>query len=174
MLRGYICSDRRKKLLLTLLLAFFIVHCSDNDDQRQFEREAMRAPDGITETDGSGALTGDQDPDDWRIAPFFQGLVEIDPAFPNPVMTNENVEIHIEITGIESVMGIEAVWIDEPYFHILDEVEQAPLPPGLTVLRFPASRMGTTTNPESALGLKRVLIFDRNRNIISYGDIRVE
>jgi len=163
------------KILFTLIVALFLVQCSDNDDQREFERQAMQSPQGITETDASGALTGENDPDDWRVAPYFQGLVVVDPAFPNPVLTNENVEIHILITGERSVMGLEAyVLLEGEGFRQLDFNDQAPLPAGLSIVRFQAGRLGETPNPESALGLNRVLLFDRNGDIITFGDILVE
>jgi len=163
------------KILLSILVLLFLVQCSDNDDQREFERQAMQTSEGITETDASGALTGEHDPDDWRVAPYFQGLVVVDPAFPNPVLTNENVEIHILITGQRSVMGLEAyVLHDGEGFRQLDFIDQAPLPAGLSVIRFQAGRLGQTPNPESALGMNRVLVFDRNGDIITYGDILVE
>lgn len=171
-LRGRFCNANRTWLSLSLILSVFLVQCSGSDDQREFEREAMQESNEITETDGSGALAGEHDPDDWRIAPFFQGLVDIDPAFPNPVLTNEDVFIHVEIPGVASVSRLEAlVRFEDGWFGELEVVDD---PSTLTVLRFSAIRLGRNQNPESALGLKRILIFDGNGNIISYGDIRVE
>ncbi len=66
------------------MLVLLGVSCGQDDDQREFEQEAFQLPDGITETEGNGSIIS-EDPDDWRTSPFFQGLVFVDPAFPNPV-----------------------------------------------------------------------------------------
>lgn len=158
------------------MLPVFLVSCSGSDDQREFEQQALSTPSGFTETDASGAVTGDVDPDDWRIAPFFQGLVEIQPAYPNPVQTTENVNIEITITGVEAVRGLDImVWFDGGHVQSVYQDPGNPLNPGLIVARFSALDLSRFDNGgEGARGLRRVLIFDGNDNLISYGDIKVE
>lgn len=68
------------RLSIIILLAAFgsilLTACGQDDDQRDFENEAFSLPEGFTETDGSGQIVDEnEDPDDWRTAPFFQGLV---------------------------------------------------------------------------------------------------
>jgi hypothetical protein len=163
-------------LFFLLMMPVFLLSCSGSDDQREFERQALSTPSGFTETDASGAVTGTVDPDDWRIAPFFQGLVEIQPAFPNPVQTTENVTIEITITGVEAVRGLDVVaWFEGGHVRSVYQDPSNPLNFGLKSVRFSAlelSRFGT--DGDEARGLRRVLIFDGNDNLISYGDIKVE
>ncbi len=158
------------------MLPVFLVSCSGSDDQREFERQALSPASGFTETDASGALTGNVDPDDWRISPFFQGLVEIQPAFPNPVQTTENVTIEITVTGVEAVRGLNImVWFEGGHVPSVYQDPSNPLQPGLIVARFSALELSRFGNGgDGARGLKRVLIFDGNDNLISYGDIKVE
>lgn len=169
-------QKRNPVLLICCFLAFLLVAgCGQNRDQRDFENQAFRSPDGFTQTNANGQVV-DEDPDDWRIAPFFQGLVEVRPAYPNPVQTTGQISIDVEVTGIESVSGLRVI-----VFHHIEEViepifidQRAPLPPGLTVVPINPVELGRFNNVESALGLHRVIVTDGNENIITYGDIMVE
>lgn len=161
------------RLLLLILVCPVMANCSGNEDQRDFEREALSTPSGYTQTDGSGAVTGQTDSNDWRVAPFFQGLVEIRPAYPNPVQTTENVSIDIVVTGVESVNGYEVVvWFETGSIKTVHGF--TPLHPGENRATISAIELGMVNTPESAVGLKRVLIFDGRDNLISYGDILVQ
>lgn len=156
-----------------LLLSIFLASCSGSDDQREFEREAFRAPSDITETNGSGETTGNEDPDDWRTAPFFQGLVEVLPAYPNPVQSTQDVRIDIFISGIESqISGLTAdVWFDDGRHQHLDSIDQNLVSTGTYTLNFHVSLLGQVAHNPS--GLKRIVIRDHDNNVISYGDIEV-
>lgn len=167
---------RRLHLLTCCILVFILIAgCGQNRDQRDFENQAFNTPDGFTQTNASGQVE-EEDPDDWRIAPFFQGMVEVRPAYPNPVQTTGQISIDVEITGIESVSGLRVI-----VFHHVEEVvepifvdQRAPLPPGLTVVPINPVELGRFNNVESALGLHRVIVMDGSENIITYGDIMVE
>ncbi len=162
--------------LLALILA--AASCTGSDDQREFEEQAFLAPEGYTETDASGNLIdgGEFDPDDWRVAPFFQGLIEVDPAFPNPVLTTDQVTLQVLITGVESIngLGIYAWFHETGGIRPIDLISQSPVPPGLHTFRFQAAELSRFDDVESARGLKRLLLLDNNENVISYGDILVE
>lgn len=162
--------------LLILLTTAFFLSCSSSDEQREFERQAMQPPSGYTQTDASGSITGSIDRDDWRIAPYFQGLIDIKPAFPNPAITTESINLEITVTGIESVSGLQIRVIHEG--GLLNEIYRentSPLNPGLMVIHFsPLDLSRFQNDSDGARGLKRILIFDGNNNLISYGDIMVE
>jgi hypothetical protein len=162
--------------ILIFLLTALLFSCSGSDDQREFERQAMQQPSGFTHTDASGAVTGSVDRDDWRIAPFFQGLVEIEPAYPNPVLTTEQIRLEITVTGIESVRGLQiSAILDGGYYQPIYTDHTSPLNPGLKVVQFsPLDLSRFDDDSDGARGLKRILIFDGNNNLISYGDIMVE
>ena len=168
-------KSRSTLLLFIILFAAIIFGCSSSDEQREFERQAMQQPSGFTQTDASGEVTGPIDRDDWRIAPFFEGLVSsIEPAYPNPVQSTERVYIELNIY-LQSVNGIQVFAIDngnilpDPIFEDLN-VELGMQ----TIITFPANLLGRFDTVENITGLKRVLIFDGSNNLISYGDIMVE
>lgn len=160
-----------------LLILLTITGCGQNDDQREFEREAFAPPSGITETDGSGEITG-EDPDDWRIAPFYQGLVSDVRVFPNPVTVSDQLTIEISISGLDAVAGLSiAVLLEDAVnaqFRILYNSLESPLPPGLTTATINPVRLGRFNTIESARGDHRIIIFDQQDNVISYGDVRVQ
>src|SRR5699024_7446876 len=79
-----------------------VLGCSVNKAQGDFHQQALAAPSGITETDVHGQLleNGKQDETDWRTAPEFTGLLQVEsPAFPNPVDQSELIKINLFIRG---------------------------------------------------------------------------
>lgn len=165
------------RLILIIMLSLVSFSCGQDDDQREFEQEAFQLPEGITETEGDGDIIK-EDPDDWRTSPFYQGLVFVNPAFPNPVSIADKLSIEIEVSGIDAVSGLTvAVLIDNAAnaeFRSLYTVSQNPLPPGLTSIPINPVELGRFNSPESARGIHRLIIYDNQQNIISYGDVRVE
>ena len=160
-----------------ILLIFILAGCGQDDEQREFEQEAFQLPEGITETEGNGTIIS-EDPDDWRTSPFFQGLIFVEPAFPNPVSTSDQLSLEIEVSGIDAVSGLTvAVLIDDAAnagFRTLYTNSQSPYPTGLTSIPINPIELGRFNTPESARGLHRLIIFDNRQNIISYGDVLVE
>lgn len=172
----YLLFKLRYPFVVIFLIAPMLSNCSGNEDQRNFERDALNVPSGYTQTDAIGEITGSVDRDDWRIAPNFQAFVSnIQPAHPNPVQSTETVNIEITLFGNESVNGIQVVeWADGSIVHPpLYEDLNIPLS-FQTIINISANQFGRFDNAESRRGLKRVLIFDGRNNLISYGDIMVE
>ncbi|MEX2601939.1 MAG: hypothetical protein WD355_09840 [Balneolaceae bacterium] len=161
---------------LPLILSLLLLSCGHQDDQREFEKEAYSQPSGWVSTNFQGNPTGDHsDPDDWRTAPFFQGAIEIEPAYPNPAPPNEQIYVDFDVSLPDAVMGIQAFVLhyntNQP-ISPLDAIETSPLLPGLDGLQFTASRLsGSNATPS---GLYRIVLFDNRENIISYGDIMIE
>jgi|GEM_PF-177504 len=162
---------------ILILFLFATAGCGQDDDQREFEQEAFQLPDGITETKGNGDVIS-EDPDDWRTSPFFQGLIFVEPAFPNPVTISDQLNLEIDITGFDAVSGLTVtVLIDNAAnapFRTLYTINENPLPPGFTSININPLELGRFNNPESARGIHRLIIFDNRQNIISYGDVIVE
>lgn len=151
-----------------------IVSCNQSDDQRKFEQEAISLPENITETNENGEIVeGHEDPDDWRIAPFFQGVVYVDPPFPNPMLSTDRINLYIQVTGVDGVSGLRVlVLYNENSFREVYQDPQSPLPTGLTSVSLSALEIAQfPNNPE---GLYRIIIEDRNGAIITYGDVRIE
>lgn len=165
----------RFAIAFLLIIGYFFTGCGQNDDQRDFENEAFSLDEQFTETEaGSGEVTS-EDPDDWRTAPFFQGLVTVDPAFPNPVATSNQLNIEVHITGLDAVSGL-VVWAyyENGGIKTLYSSTQNPVPPGLTSIPINPVELGQFNTPESARGIKRIILIDNQENIISYGDVMVE
>lgn len=160
--------------LLLLFIGTLTISCDQNNAQKEFEELAYTAASGITVTNDQGTVL-DTDTDDWRTAPLFQGLIEFNPPFPNPVSVSDVITFEVEVTGIQSVSGLEVIvrYQDDTFGSIYFD-PQSPLPPGLTSFRINPQELGKFGTVESARGLHRVFIFDRNNQLITYGDIRVQ
>ncbi len=159
-------------LLLVALLA--VTSCKRNSAQEQFEREAFRAPENFTRTDASGNILAN-DPDDWRIGPLFQGLVEINaPAYPNP-STGLRFTIELLITGFEAVSGLE-IYTRDPFGRplLIYTDNRRPLPPGIIDIIIEPTWLVQSRVYSEAIGLHRVFFYDAMGNMITYGDLKVE
>jgi hypothetical protein len=163
-----------KTVFLSLLpLLLLVSACGQSDDQRDFEASAFSEADGFTQTDSGGEVIS-SDPDDWRIAPFFQGVVEVDPPFPNPVQSTDQFTLNIWITGVEAVNGIRIyAFYGGNNIRLVYEDNQRPMPTGLANLP-PISAAEIVELPESPQGLYRIIVLDGDENVITYGDIRVD
>ncbi len=164
-----------KLLHIVLVVCFIAAGCSQNDSQREFENDAFALPDGITKTNDLGEVINEQiDPDDWRVAPFFQGLVIVDPAFPNPVLTNGRVRINIQITVVDAVSGLRVFVIHDfnTFKQVYPDDPRAPLPPGLKSINL--NPLDIARIPENPQGIYRLIITDGRDNVITYGDIEIE
>tara|TARA_R110002096_G_scaffold324349_1_gene518367 strand:+ start:13271 stop:13780 length:510 start_codon:yes stop_codon:yes gene_type:complete len=162
-------------LLLTISTLFA---CSGNKEQRDFENEAYRSPSNITYTNIQGEITN-TDPDDWRISPFYQGLVEIQPTYsppyPNPAQLGSNLNFEISVTGVQPVNGLDIqIRFDDNTWRNIYSSFDNPLPIGLSTFQIDPLTLGQFNTPESAKGLHRIFLFDFNQRLISYGDILVE
>ncbi len=163
--------------LMAMLLLFSAAACGQNDDQRDFEREAFSLPDGITETDERGQIIdGNEDPDDWRIAPFFAGLVFIDPLpGPNPVPIGDRITFEISSPFIDGISFLEIIVLIQDGTNFQPRSVYGPA-------RFELSEsisidpvlFGRTGTAESARGLHRIILLDGRDAVISYGDVLVE
>lgn len=160
--------------LLPIFILFSFAACSQSDDQREFEQQAFSTPDGFTETENNGDIVeGRADPDDWRVSPFYRGLIDVFPPYPNPVLTNDRVTFEVSVAGIDAVDGfrVYALYNGSSLFPLYQEF-QRPLPPGLlSVSLNPLDIAEIRENPQ---GLYRIIVLDAEGNVITYGDIRVD
>lgn len=159
-------------LLILLLNLLILSGCNQNSDQRDFEQQAFSEPSGITKTDQNGAVIGNSDPDDWRIAPFFQGDIElITPPFPNPVLTNDRLTINIQVNFLERISGIFIHVYRPPSFYRIDDRPQVST--GITTFILDPNIIagGNIPNPQ---GIYRIIILDESENVITYGDVELQ
>ncbi|MEX0844724.1 MAG: hypothetical protein WD022_05560 [Balneolaceae bacterium] len=160
-------------LFTYLLFLTLLVSCTRNDAQREFEQEAFSAPSNFTETTSQNEVIL-VDKDDWRTSPLFQGLVTVIPPYPNPTTTDQLVQFHVDVTGVQSVSGLDVlVRLDDGTLrHLYDNFET--LHTGYNDFRIDPIEFALNYNAEGARGLHRVYIYDGNQRMISYGDIMVE
>lgn len=156
----------RASLVVVALLAG--AGCDTQEAQRDFADEAFSAPAGFVRTDAAGNLIAD-DPDDWRTAPAFEGVVFVQPAFPNPPGA-DIVTIPLSVQAFGAVPGgLVLVALDpvQPQtFYTLAEAPEA-RDPGAYILQFSPTSLRQR-------GLVRVFLLDGRRDLVSYGDIFVE
>lgn len=166
----------RIKILTPLVIAVFFTACGVNEDQRNFEAEALSPPGEITEMTATGVPAEGEDADesDWRISPEFSGLVRIQTAaYPNPVQLNGTVSMDLYVNGIQAVNGLQ-VYVYQPNINTLSGpiyIEGQPLDPGFTPITLKAVDIAGTET--TSTNLYRIVIYDGTQNIITYGDIKV-
>jgi len=154
--------------------ALLISTCSQSSAQRDFENEAFRFPDNITETTPNGSLVenGQVDPDDWRIGPDYQGLIDVDPAYPNPVNLDGNMFIQVDFLFSNPVSQLIVFALQDPSQPIFIQDFQQNSLSGVEVLNIPPSQFVSGTGVGNT-PYYRILITDENENVITYGDIEV-
>jgi hypothetical protein len=163
------------KLLIFVVIAL-VAGCTSNDAQDEFEREAYRDAQGITETDFNGDVIGEPDPDDWRISPLYIGLAEVvSPAFPNPVQHGTTSRIEVELKGIPYTTRLELGFFDNRFaqrrWQEIDIYEDA------TEYNIASLSINTIlfgSNASEARGTYRLILLDDNQRVITYGDITIE
>ncbi len=158
-------------VLILMFNLLILSGCNQNSDQRDFEQQAFSVPSSITETDQEGVVIGTPDPDDWRISPFFQGDIElILSPFPNPVLSNGDLKIEVQINFLERISGIYIRVYRLSSFYQIDDRSQVST--GITSFIIPANIIaGGNANPQ---GIYRIIIQDENENVITYGDVEIE
>lgn len=165
--------------ILLLLLAFNACNTA-NEDQRKFEDEAFSEPQGFTATDDRGnVIEGEEDPDDWRIAPLFVGLIEVRiPAYPNPVTPgiDNNVSIEFDVFVDESIHGLRIYGYNENDNRVplMSEHVDRTLDAILHEFTFDPNKLSQYGSRGDITGLHRIYITDRNDELITYGDIMIE
>lgn len=173
-----------KNFFLHIFLLFFtgglmLTGCSKSDDQREFENQALSDPEGITSTDNNGNIKN-TDPDDWQISPMYRGLITIgtpdeQPPYPNPLPFNAELTIEIYIRTIETLNRIEINSFElpdnanSPTIAIRDNISS----PTLETITLNGQLISGSTGGSQASGLYRILIWDGQQNLITYGDIRI-
>lgn len=166
-------------LNIGILIILLFSGCSKSDDQREFENQALAVPNGITPTDAGGEPTGSVDPDDWQVGPMYEGRISIgfsdsEAPHPNPLGYNQNLTLNIKFNVSDPVDALEIRKFRLPsdsYYTQLRFYQQDQLSTfntitieGQNIAEGPGAEARTTY---------RLLIYDGNQNLISYGDIEI-
>lgn len=169
--------------IFTFFLAVLsLVSCSKSDDQREFENRAISEPEGITETNSNGDVVNDNiDHDDWQISPMYQGLItigttgDVEYPHPNPLPFNLDLTINLYIRTVETLNRIEIRTFEFPSQDsfpirtVRDNISS----PTLENFTLSGSLISGSTGSSQAAGLYRILIYDGQQNLITYGDVRI-
>ncbi|GAB5408284.1 MAG: hypothetical protein BalsKO_06490 [Balneolaceae bacterium] len=158
--------------ILYLFIFITILSCTSNDAQESFERQAFSQAEGITQTDNNSNVVGEPDEDDWRTSPFYSAIANVEPAFPNPILYGTTATIDIDMRGNSLTSLLEL-----GYFDFQDRWTQLDLREDIsefstTPLTINSQIFGT--NASLARGFYRVVVFDGNQRVITYGDIEIE
>ncbi len=164
-------------LIGLVALPLLLTSCTITPDQREFENEAYSIPSNYTPTNIHGEVTdqGEFDPDDWRIGPMFSGIVELEEyAHPNPSPPNSVVRITLYFNDSSRISGLTVLgFSNDPNDRAFIQSEPgSEINDGLFTLR-----LNSNTFYQEGVGgspLYRVLIYDQNNNLITYGDVKVE
>jgi len=155
-----------------------LASCSKSNDQRDFENEALSAPSGITETTANGEVVH-TDNDDWRVGPMYRGLISVgspdtQPPYPNPLPYNQNLTIGLYIRSIDTLNRLEIYSFKNPNQFIgpINTIEGLN-PPGYEEITLSGSNISGSAGGSSADGLYRILIYDGQQNLITYGDVQI-
>ncbi|MCG8374403.1 MAG: hypothetical protein MI700_12755 [Balneolales bacterium] len=164
----------RKKiyLLISITACLFYFGCSNSDAQVEFENQAYSIPQNITETDFQGNIVR-PDSDDWRISPVYVGLAEIEfPAFPNPVDWGNSFEFTVDLRGAISSF-VEVYYFNTTFAEVPQFLDRQNITGDFEnlVFRLDTEQFG---GADRARGIHRILIFDGNQRMISYGDLLIE
>ena len=168
---------RQTPLISLLLLALTVAMggCDSQDARLEFENDANMPANGIVVTDENGTIIND-DPDDWRTAPSFAGIVRFDPAYANPT-NGALITIPVIVQQFNALLGgLELRGFDDTgRLTLLDDLPQATQPGAYTFV-FSPSQFSITGDFASARGLHRVFVFGirGSSEVVSYGDILVE
>lgn len=160
------------KIFLGLFIFLFSISCTSNDEQEDFERRAFSQAEGITQTDNDSNTIGEPDEDDWRTSPFYAAIASIEPAFPNPVLYGTTATIDVVMNGNSLTSLLELGYFDFQnrwtQLDLREDVSEFDTVP----LSINSQLFGS--NASLARGVYRLVIFDGNQRVVSYGDIEVE
>ncbi|MEP0545936.1 MAG: hypothetical protein ABJF88_03325 [Rhodothermales bacterium] len=161
-----------RTLLLASVCLCLLPACDTNAGQDEFFLESQLSPSGITRTSASGEILGESDPDDWRVAPAFQGSVEVVPASPNPVDRNGLVTIVVQDTFDDALTGgVRATGFTDTNPRQFVELDRDDGNGPFYTLTFSPTLLRQTGG--DAARLFRIRIFTTDSRIVSYGDIEV-
>jgi len=147
-----------------LLATVLGVGCDSSEEQNQYAVDAGRPAEGYTETNGNGEVVSD-DPDDWRVAPFFIGKIDVEPARPNGVQSGlAFIPLRVLSPGVVSRLSLR-VRLEDGRLDFLAEILDASTV-GAYEFTFSGGQL-------PGKGLHRVFVFDALGEIVTYGDILV-
>jgi hypothetical protein len=161
-----------KKAKWSFIFVLLLLGCREDQDQLSFEQRALSAPVGITETDQNGRVIS-RDRDDWNPAPLYDTFVEIRPAFPNPT-TGERINLEIILSGTHNFRRFDVFFFNARVPPRLISSVQVNANQFVTTIQIDPIALSNNSIYSGAIGIHRIIVYDQQNNIITFGDVRVE
>jgi len=163
-------------LLFGLAVMGSMTGCQTDDDniQKEFEQEAYSTPSSITKTTFNGTVES-RDSDDWRVSPYYSGLLTVQPPFPNPANPTQTVQLLVTIQSLD-VLSRVRVWTFNPSrpSALWPVWNSTSLGPG--ILEIPMNPMNFA--PSGSLSdirtTHRIILTDQLDQVITYGDVQIQ
>lgn len=176
--RSFPTASKVFKISLFSVLPFLFFGCAQSEAQREFREQALMPPSGITamNANGSRVENGESDPDDWRTAPDFAGSFSIEtPAYPNPVTLSDQLQLLVSINSYQAVQGLQVYAFRQPGQSVGPLYSKSgQLETGFLDIRIDTDQFASSTGTGNFGNLYRIIIYDANLNVISYGDVEVQ
>jgi hypothetical protein len=146
----------------------------DDDIQKEFEQEAYSSPSQITQTTFNGTIES-KDSNDWRVSPYYVGLLTVQPPFPNPANPTQTVQLLVTIQSLD-VLSQVRVWTFNPtrpsaLWPVWNSTSL-----GAGILEIPLNPMNLT--PSGSVSelrtTHRIIMTDQLDQVITYGDVQIQ
>lgn len=157
--------------LIFVFSSLLVSGCGNDDAQTRFESQAYTEPANITETSFQGDVVR-VDSDDWRTSPLYVGLANVDPIFPNPVQYGSNVNLEVELNGAPVSTILELGYLNESNTWVPLQIQDVTSDFELVTFLVNTRQFGNSA--DQVRGIYRMLLFDGNQRLISYGDLLIQ
>ena len=170
----YILMNNNNRLLIPftlLLLGLLLTTCQQDSAQQQYEAEAYGPIEGYTQTDLQQNVLS-QDTKDWQVSPYYEGLIRILPLFPNPISYGGTAYLEITLNGapIQSYLELGYLNFNNQWIPLQQETVSSEF----ELVTFVIDSRNFGSSAELAHGLHRLLLYDGNQRLITYGDIFIK
>lgn len=170
----YILMNNNKRLLIPfilLLLGLLLTTCQQDSAQQQYEAEAYGPVEGYTQTDLQQNVLS-QDKKDWQVSPYYEGLIRILPLFPNPISYGGTAYLEMTLNGAPIQSYVELGYLN--FNNQWIPLQQETVSSEFELVTFVIDSRNFGSSAELARGLHRLLLYDGNQRLITYGDIFIK
>lgn len=154
-----------------LVLGLMLTSCQQDSAQQQFEAEAYGPAEGYTETDLQQNVLS-QDKQDWRVSPYYEGLIRVLPLFPNPISYGGTAYLEMTLNGAPVQSYVELGYLN--FNNRWIPLQQETVGSEFELVTFVIDSRNFGSSAELARGLHRLLLYDGNQRLITYGDIFIQ
>ena len=170
----YILMNNNKRLLIPfilLLLGLLLTSCQQDSAQQQYEAEAYGPIEGYTQTDLQQNVLS-QDKKDLQVSTYYQGLIRILPLFPNHISYGGTAYLEMTLNGAPIQSYVELGYLN--FNNQWIPLQQETVSSEFELVTFVIDSRNFGSSAELARGLHRLLLYDGNQRLITYGDIFIK